>query len=185
MKQSLLIAAIGIATLGLFIMRPKKQVSTSTAGYEGNVAPKRTPMSLEEARAGLREGFQDVFGRLPNPEEEAILLAQSAFETQSWEKSYNHNWGGLRGKGDLGEVTLRDSAGNRSNYAAYSSFAEGAKGWLGLLKRRYYKALEHAANGEVREFVAALKDRGYFVEPVKPYQDGVERLFNKFLGLTA
>src|SRR5690606_37514991 len=144
----------------------------------------RTPLTLDQARAHFRTAFQRVFSRDPSPEEEGVLLAQSAHETARWQKMWNYNWGGLKAVGGQAKVTLNTTEGFGANarrlpqnFAAYGNATEGSSAWLGLLSRRYQEALERAAAGDPGGYARALNKRGYFTGNADAYARSLERLY--------
>jgi len=150
------------------------------------------PLKMEkltrvQARDFFERAFVDVFGREPEVQEEAMLLAQSAHETARWTRMPGWNWGGLKGKGNLGSMSALTKEGPGEGksvvdgFRAYTDALAGCVDWLSLLKRRYGAALAGASAGDVRAFVSGLRSRGYFTGDVEPYVNSVRSMGREWI----
>jgi len=65
-------------------------------------------------------------------------------------------------------------------FASYSDMADGVRGYVGLLARRYGAALDAAHAGDVGGFVQALHARGYFTASAASYQRDIASLVDEY-----
>lgn len=160
------------------------------AGAPGVVPATRTKLTTDEARDALKSAWKTHFGEEPSEETTAILTAQWAHETGHGQSMWNFNFAGLKGKGPSGlSVSQRTKEGFGATertitdqFRAYSSKEEGAVDYLGLLARRYPKALDAATQGNPESFVKELKSGGYFTGSEVAYTRSVRATTAQLLG---
>lgn len=153
--------------------------------------PNPTP---REAIAAIAEAFAVVFGRRPTRGELAILAAQSAHETRTWDACPCWNPAGIKepapssGRPYFVAMTtewLPGPDGKRvarrlpQNFKAFPSLAAGMVAWLDMLRRGYPLALQGASVGDVGLFVLGLLEGwgaslDYFTGPRDIYERNTE-----------
>ncbi|MFO0553012.1 MAG: hypothetical protein U0271_31785 [Polyangiaceae bacterium] len=149
----------------------KKLDKPSAASASGRVVEgKKTVLSSSDIRRALAEAYVDTHGEPMSKKMLDVLTAQACHETAAGASMYNYNFGGIKGTSPEGattrllthevfdgrEVTIRDG------FRAYSSARAGAADYLNLLERRFPRAMDAAARGDVDDFVARLKAGHYF-----------------------
>jgi hypothetical protein len=115
----------------------------------GRVA-KRTPVHPSDVLAALRDaGVPEAAVRM--------VAAQSAFETAYWTGLWEYN---------LGNIVQPDTSkpfvmqpGNSLPFRTYATLAAGAVDYVALLTR--LGVIQHASEGDLDGYVAALKAAGY------------------------
>ncbi len=162
----------------------------------------RTPVSIPDFFAAVGEALG---GSVPL-EGIATLWAQYAIETGRGSACWNLNLGNKRANdGEKytelaaawecgshippGARQIEKPAGaecpagqlyylpTNQRFAAYDTLAEGAAGYIALLRRPRYKgALDVALTGDAERFAHELKARGYFTADVGPYAAGLKSL---------
>lgn len=145
------------------------------------VQAQRTRLSTAEASSALETAWGEHFGQTPKPETVAILTAQWSHETGGGSSMFNFNFGGIKGTGPSGlHVTQRTREGYgasevtiRDRFRAYQNANEGATDYVGLLGRKYPKALEAAEQGDAARFVEELHAGGYFTGDKAAYTRSV------------
>ncbi len=157
---------------------------------------KKTTLTRDEARGHVSRCFAELFGRNPEPQELALLLAQSEHETEAWQRMPNFNWAGIKafkswqsaGKDFRVLMTTEGKGADAKRvpqpFRAYNSAAEGCKDWLSVLARLWPTAIAVARSGDATRFVAALKHDGvkgaYFTGDTLVYTKSVEALATKW-----
>lgn len=145
------------------------------------VQAQRTKLSTPEASSALESALAQHLGETPKAETVAILTAQWSHETGGGSSMFNFNFGGIKGTGPSGlHVTQRTREGYgasevtiRDRFRAYQSANEGALDYVGLLSRKYPKALEAAEQGDAARFVDELHAGGYFTGDKAAYTRSV------------
>ncbi len=143
----------------------------------GEIESELTPLSGDEAARALRRAWKRATTQTPSLEVLAILTAHWAHETAAGAAMFNHNFGGIKGRGPDGFNFIKGSREGfgartrvvRGRFRAYINAASGADDYLSLLLRRYTLAIEAAERGDVTEFVGALHDGKYFTGSVEDY----------------
>lgn len=152
-----------------------------------------TPMQPEEAAQHLSDAWEKVLGKPPPDEALALLWAQWALETGRGRWMVDFNFAGVKGKAPRGgSAVWWTSEGSdddarrvrrvRSRFRAYRSAEEGARDYVGMLKRRYPEAIRAARRGDAQGFVHALAKRGYFTSEPDAYCRALGSLSRQFLG---
>ena len=156
----------------------------------------RTMFTAAELAAALTEGWRTLFGAAPSRNAILVLMAQSAHETGQWGKVICFNIGNVKSvEGDGYDHTFfrtREKENGRdlvyepphpaTRFRAFRSLADGVIDHLAFLygKRRYAAAWEALKTGDPTKFAKALKEGGYYTDPVEVYARGLERYFAKF-----
>lgn len=113
------------------------------------VQNKLTPLSPSEAAAALASAYQQLVGVPPSEAVLALLIAQSALETDSWTKIHNYNFGNQKAGASYplivqfrcseivkGVEKFFDPPAPECNFRAYESAAAGALDYLRVLHAR-------------------------------------------------
>jgi hypothetical protein len=113
------------------------------------VQNKLTPLSPSEAAAALASAYQRLVGVPPSEAVLALLIAQSALETDSWTKIHNYNFGNQKAGINYplivqfrcsevvkGVEKFFDPPAPECNFRAYESAAAGALDYLRVLHGR-------------------------------------------------
>jgi hypothetical protein len=142
------------------------------------VRPEVTFLSGNEAAKALSRAWKRATKQKPSFDTLVVLTAHWAHETAAGTSMYNHNFGGIKGRGQSGLSCLRGAREGfgyrtrvgRDRFRAYPDVASGADDYVSLLLRKYPTALEASERGEVSEFVQALYDGGYFTGSEQDYE---------------
>jgi hypothetical protein len=118
-----------------------------------------------------------VGGPVPDNTTLAILVAQSALETGSWQNCWNWNISNIAGMGG-DYVMLHAYTGAYRPYRAFPTLNDGVTAYLQLLHSRYSAALNSAINDDLEGFVTNLKAKGYFEEDANAYYDAILPRYN-------
>ena len=113
------------------------------------VENKLTPLSPSEAAAALASAYQRLVGVPPSQSVLALLIAQSALETEDWKKIHNYNFGNQKAGTNYplivqfrcseivkGVEKFFDPPAPECNFRAYESAAAGALDYLRVLHGR-------------------------------------------------
>lgn len=155
------------------------------------VEPERTPATTLEALQALSDAWLAVTGERPPGMTLFVLLAQSCLETGWWRKLNNHNVGGVKctaGVPVCAEYLTHEVFDGVDKvlvqrFRAYASLAEGFEDFVGLLRRRYGSALEHARMGDAGAYARELKRLKYYTGSVDDYARNVASLTREFASL--
>jgi hypothetical protein len=150
----------------------------------GEVPPQLTVMEGERAARELRRAWRGVIGKTPSDETVLLLAAHWAHETSGGRFMYNHNFGGIKGRGSSGLSCLREAhegwgsqtTASTDRFRAYRSASEGAEDYVSLLLRKYPSAIDAARSGDVLQFVKALRHAGYFTGSESAYAQSLVEL---------
>jgi Transglutaminase-like superfamily len=144
-----------------------------------------TPVTAQTLANALASVWPSVVAAVPGQAIQ-MLVAQSAFETGAWKYVWNYNLGNVRYTGGTPYFMMKDPGDDvvPTRWRAYSDLASGAKAWLSFLANNYSAALAYAQQGDVANFVASLKAKGYFTAPQSQYQAGVQSYYNQYSGLS-
>ncbi len=145
------------------------------------VKTQETPLSPGEIKGALQAAYHKLHGKAAPKELLDILSAQVCTETASGAKMHDFNFGGIKGVGPSGltaKVRTREIIDGREEritdgFRAYRTPVEGATDYLSFLERRFPKALERAAEGDVSGYVAKLKAGRYFTADETAYAAAV------------
>jgi len=148
---------------------------------KADTRPIRTPLSMTQASAALRDAWTQVTGEPADEKTVALLTAQWAHETAHGASMYNYNFGGIKGSGPTGlSVEQRTTEGwgrtarhITDRFRAYESAEAGAHDYVQLLVHRYPEAIHAAKIGDSDGFVRGLKQRGYFTGDAQAYARSV------------
>lgn len=113
------------------------------------VENKLTPLSAPDAAAALAAAYQQLVGVPPSEPVLALLIAQSALETDNWRKIHNFNFGNQKAGASYplivqfrcseivnGAEKFFDPPAPECNFRAYQSAAAGALDYLRVLHAR-------------------------------------------------
>jgi flagellar protein FlgJ len=142
--------------------------------------PCKTVASVADLRAAICAGYEALVGHAPSPNLLGMITAQACLETGSGASMYNWNFGGIKGSGTDGTVSLRthEVIGGvdtvmRQNFRAYKTLADGATDFVRLIVTHYQNALPAAEAGDCTAYATALKARGYFTASAASYAAGL------------
>lgn len=138
----------------------------------GQVEPVKTKLSINEARAILKEALTKELGRAPTAAELKMMMAQSALETGDWNKMWHWNFGNAvvgRSGANWYRLKHKNPAEDMTHkYRVFDSAAAGATYYVKLVHGRYIKAFDLFSSGDTMAIAAAFKEKGYFeADPVK------------------
>jgi len=160
------------------------------------VESRLTPLTRQDATRALYDAYVRVTGGPPSARVLALLLAQSAFETERWQKIHNFNFGNA--KADLnypfitqfrcseveqGVERVFDPPDPHCNFRAYATATDGALDHIKVLQSRphWWNALQ---SGDPNVFVDALATvPKYFTGNPAIYKRAVASLFEEFAPL--
>lgn len=132
------------------------------------VEDKLTPLSPSAAAAALSAAYQQLTGSAPSQPVLGLVIAQSALETDGWQKIHNFNFGNQKAGADYpaivqfrcseivdGVEKFFDPPDPTCNFRAYQSASEGALDYLRVLHSRphWWQGLQ---TGDPSSFVDAL-----------------------------
>jgi len=127
-----------------------------------------TPLSPSAAAAALSTAYQQLIGSAPTQAVLGLVIAQSALETDGWQKIHNFNFGNQKAGADYpaivqfrcseivdGVEKFFDPPDPTCNFRAYQSASEGALDYLRVLHSRphWWQGLQ---TGDPSAFVDAL-----------------------------
>jgi len=146
---------------------------------------KKTVVTEEQAKVALGAALEA--SGVTNPRSIALLMAHWGLETARGNGMYNNNFGNIGASSNTDSFRFEDCGfatppGNPVYFAAYPTLDAGAMALVSLLKRRYTEAWAEltSPNPDAYEYVAKLKERGYFTAPLEPYQAGVASLYREY-----
>jgi hypothetical protein len=149
-----------------------------------------TPVTAQDLADALAAAWSSVLGTSPGSAIQ-VLVAQSAFETGAWKAVWNYNLGNVKYTSGTDFFTMTASEGSGasttmvpSKWRSYPSLAEGASAWLTFMSNNYSTALAYAQQGDVTDFVSALKSSGYFTGDLGQYTAGVQAYYAQYSSLS-
>jgi hypothetical protein len=158
----------------------------SIGAMDQQVARVGTPVSAQALADALAAAWPTSVGGSPGSAIQ-VLVAQSAFETGRWAAVWNWNLGNVKYSGGTDWFTMTASEGSgasttmvASKWRSYPTLEAGAAAWLSFLAANYATALTYAEQGDVADFVAALKSSGYFTGDQSQYATGVQQYYSQF-----
>ena len=145
------------------------------------IETRATPLSPGQIKSSLALAYQKLHGRDAPRELLDTLTAQVCTETASGAKMHDYNFGGIKGQSPRGltaRVNTREVLDGREvkikdGFRAYRSPVEGAIDYVSFLERRFPRALDAAAKGDVNGYVGALKAGRYFTADESAYAAAV------------
>jgi hypothetical protein len=172
------------ATPEFFALDARTASSLASEGLDAaltaidEVQPELTPLTGDGAAKALSRAWKRAKRQMPGLDLVVVLTAHWAHETASGTAMFNHNFGGIKGRGPTGLSCLRGAREGfgfrtraiRDRFRAYPNVASGADDYLSLLLRKYPTAIDAAERGEVSEFVHTLHDGGYFTGSEQDYE---------------
>jgi hypothetical protein len=156
---------------------------TTWPGYVPHVRTRHTPAEFAQSVA---DGYPAVVGGECSHGELLASVSQMCLETAGGNECFNHNIGNVRGD-FLGQWTSYRASeiingkeffleiGPDNKFAAYPSLDAAVRRYLGLLLRKYPKALDAAKTEDYTGFVHALRLGGYFTAGEQTYQQAEAR----------
>jgi len=158
---------------------------------------KLTPLSPDEAIAGMRGAVLKLKGKEGTPEQITVLIAQSALETGHWKSFHCFNVGNAKASPNYegfycqfrcneiinGKTEWFDPPHPQTNFRAFLSAADGFADHIKLLATvlRYAKAWACAERGEAEAYSRACAAAGYYSASVETYTRSTVQLFAKYL----
>lgn len=151
---------------------------------EGEVPFRLTAIDGERAARELRRAWLQVVRLVPSDETVLILAAHWAHETSGGRRMYNYNFGGIKGRSASGVSCMRTahegwgeaSTTGIDRFRAYLSASEGAYDYVDLLARKYPSAISAARDGDILQFVHALRHGRYFTGSEAAYAQSLIEL---------
>jgi Transglutaminase-like superfamily len=167
------------------ILNPDNTTTRMGAMSDQQVARTATPVTAQTLANALAAVWSSIVGSAPGQAIQ-MLVAQSAFETGAWKYVWNYNLGNVRYTGGTPYFMMKDPGDDvvPTKWRAYDSLASGAKAWLSFMANNYGTALAYAQQGDVSNFVAALKAKGYFTADQTQYTNGVQAYYSRYAGLS-
>jgi hypothetical protein len=139
-----------------------------------------TPLDAALAQQYLNSALGHALERAPTKSESAMIAAHSDFETATWRKMHNFNFGNL--ETTPGHPWYRLGHGsNPQKFRSYVSPDEGATGMVFLIKSRYPKAFALLGSNDPAAYAKALRDRGYYTAPLATYAAGVQTRLRNYV----
>ena len=163
-----------------------------TMGAMGDTLVQRiaTPVTSQSLADALAAAWPSSVGGNPGSAIQ-VLVAQSAFETGAWKAVWNNNLGNVKYSGgtDYFQMTASEGSGASttmvaSSWRSYPTLATGAAAWLTFMANNYASALAYAEQGDVTDFVSALKSTGYFTGDLGQYTAGVQAYYSQYSGIS-
>lgn len=121
----------------------------------------RTTLTTSEALSAIRRAYETLTGQTPAPRTLAILASQSAFETGSWQRMKNWNFGFftvLKSQDTEAFVNSGDEqpAETEHYYQSFNSPDVGALAWIRRVKKKWPLAWQAVENGDFESYHEAL-----------------------------
>jgi hypothetical protein len=162
-------------------VHPTKAPAPPVRPPASEVAPRRTSTNVAEIRGALERAHSRLFGHAATPQLLDVLTAHVGLETADGREMFNHNFGGIKGRGPSGKMAVcrtheygpEGKVTIRDGFRAYDSLEQGAGDYLRLMRERFGTSLEPARRGDVDAFAAALKRKHYYTAPERLYADGL------------
>jgi hypothetical protein len=156
-----------------------------------------TPLAPDDAIEGMRGAILKLKGREGTPEQNAVLISQSALETGHWKSIHCFNVGNAKAGPTYegfycqfrcneiinGKTEWFDPPHPQTNFRAFFTAADGFADHIKLLATvsRYSTAWLCAERGEAEAYSRACHAAGYYTANVESYTRGVVQLFAKYL----
>jgi len=138
----------------------------------------RTPLAPSQALELITSALQAELGREPTAAEIKILLAQTALETDRWQKMYNWNFGNSVASSGAPFFTLREASVH--HYRPFSSAWQGVTYFVALIRRRFAQAWSLLGSGDPLAYAYALKAQNYYEAPADQYGAAMAALYREF-----
>jgi len=121
----------------------------------------RTTLTTGEALSAIRRAYETLTGVSPGPKTLAIIASQSAFETGSWQRMKNWNFGFftvLKSSNVEAFVNSGDEQPGETEhyYASFNSPDEGVLAWLSRVKKKWPRAWQAAESGDFESYHESL-----------------------------
>lgn len=150
---------------------------------EQQVPDRLTHVDATSMYLALRTAWVSLLGTQPTRASLLVLLAHWSFETGNGGGMHCYNVGNIKhvpGDGHdfcvftAGEVLGGKAVTLQMPFRAYASLDEGVADYMHLLRGQYGFAWPAVESGDVQDFAARLKLRGYFTADLAVYQHGIQ-----------
>ncbi len=138
----------------------------------------RTPLAPSQALELITSALQAELGREPTAAEIKMLLAQTALETDHWQKMFNWNFGNSVASSGAPFFTLRQASVHR--FRPFSSAWQGVTYFVALIRRRFAQAWSLLGSGDPVAYAYALKAGNYYEGSPDGYGADMAALYRKF-----
>lgn len=163
----------------------------NTSGSGGQLVDRvATPIAPQALANALATMWPVVVGGVAPAGAIQLLLAQSDFETGTWNACWNWNLGNAKhvpGDGtDWFVMTATEGEDGhmvKSMFRSYPTLQDGTKAYLTLLYKRFSAAWPYVMSGDVTNFVQTLKSHGYFTGKLDEYLAGVKARLTKYTSI--